>query len=61
MRGPDRLRRARAQRGASSVEYALLATLIAVVIVVAVTLLGSKTANLFQVACSSVPPASASC
>ena len=38
----------RTERGASSVEYALLAALIAIVIVVAVTAFGSKTNGLFQ-------------
>jgi pilus assembly protein Flp/PilA len=41
------LERARTERGASMVEYALLVGLIAVVAVVAVTLLGGGIANLF--------------
>ena len=60
-RAAFRLRRA-AQRGASSVEYALLAAFIAVVIVGAVTFFGSSTANLFQRSCSSIAGAiSTSC
>ena len=42
-----RLERARTERGASMVEYALLVGLIAVVAVVAVGLLGGGIANLF--------------
>ena len=42
------------QRGASSVEYALLAALIAIVIIGAVTAFGGKTNGLFQMTCSSV-------
>ncbi len=41
------LERARTERGASMVEYALLVGLIAVVAVVAVSLLGGGIANLF--------------
>jgi pilus assembly protein Flp/PilA len=41
------LERVRTERGASMVEYALLVGLIAVVAVVAVTLLGGGIANLF--------------
>jgi pilus assembly protein Flp/PilA len=41
------LERARTERGASMVEYALLVGLIAVVAVVAVTLLGGGIAHLF--------------
>jgi pilus assembly protein Flp/PilA len=40
--------RARTERGASAVEYALLATLIAVVIIAAVTLLGGKVSAIFS-------------
>jgi pilus assembly protein Flp/PilA len=42
------LERARTERGASMVEYALLVGLIAVVAVVAVTLLGGGISNLFN-------------
>ncbi len=42
------LERARAERGASMVEYALLVGLIAVVAVVAVSLLGNGIAGLFS-------------
>jgi Flp pilus assembly pilin Flp len=45
----------RGQRGASSVEYALIAALIAVVIIVGVTFFGSATSRLFQTACTSLP------
>jgi Flp pilus assembly pilin Flp len=51
---PHRGRR-RGQRGASSVEYALVAALIAVVIIVGVTFFGSATSNLFRTACTSLP------
>lgn len=47
------------QRGATSTEYALLAVLIAVVIIAAVTLVGGKTAGLFQRTCDSLPSSSA--
>lgn len=46
--------KARTERGASAMEYALLAALIAVVIISAVTLLGGRTADLFQQACRSL-------
>ena len=42
------------QEGASSVEYAILVSLIAVVILVAVALLGMNTSKLFQKSCDSV-------
>jgi pilus assembly protein Flp/PilA len=42
------LGRARSERGASMVEYALLVGLIAIVAVVALLLLGPAIANLFQ-------------
>jgi pilus assembly protein Flp/PilA len=45
----------RDERGASSVEYALLAVLIAVVVIAAVMLLGSKTRGMFDTACESLP------
>lgn len=56
-----RTNRRRSQRGASSVEYALIAALIAVVIIGSVTFFGGATASLFQRTCSSMPQASASC
>ncbi len=43
----DLLERARTERGASMVEYALLVGLIAVVAVVAITALGGGISNLF--------------
>jgi pilus assembly protein Flp/PilA len=48
------LERARTERGASMVEYALLVGLIALVAVVAVTFLGSSISNLFKSANSCV-------
>jgi pilus assembly protein Flp/PilA len=42
------LQRARSERGASMVEYALLVGLIALVAVVAVTFLGNGISNLFS-------------
>ena len=48
------LERARTERGASMVEYALLVGLIAVVAVVAVSLLGSSISHLFSNANSCV-------
>jgi pilus assembly protein Flp/PilA len=45
----------RDERGASSVEYALLAVLIAVVVIAAVMLLGSKTSGMFDTTCESLP------
>jgi Flp pilus assembly pilin Flp len=47
------LERRRSARGASSVEYALLAALIAVVIVAAVALFGRGTSDLFLNSCNS--------
>lgn len=44
----------RSTRGATAVEYAVMASLIAVVIVLAVTLLGSSVSQLFQSAATSV-------
>jgi Flp pilus assembly pilin Flp len=49
------VRRSRDERGATSTEYALLAVMIAVVIITGVTLLGTRTAGMFQQACESVP------
>ena len=44
----------RTEAGASSVEYAILVALIAIVIIVAVAFLGQRTNGLFQRTCSSV-------
>lgn len=44
----------RAERGASAVEYAILVSLIALIILVAVAFFGQKTAGLFEKTCSSV-------
>jgi Flp pilus assembly pilin Flp len=57
-RAAIRCRRA-AQRGASSVEYALLAAFIALAILGAVTFFGSSTSDLFQRSCTSVASAAA--
>ena len=46
--------RARSSRGASSVEYAILVALIAIVILSAVTLFGQRTSGLFQKTCASI-------
>jgi Flp pilus assembly pilin Flp len=51
----------RGERGASAVEYALVAVLIAVVIIASVTLLGGKTSSLFQRTCDSIPSAGSTC
>jgi Flp pilus assembly pilin Flp len=51
----------RAQRGASSAEYALLATLIAIAILGAVALFGGATAGLFSRSCSSMSFQAGSC
>ena len=50
----------RPERGASSVEYALLSALIAVVIIASVALFGTSTSNLFQSTCSSLSAAQGS-
>jgi pilus assembly protein Flp/PilA len=47
--------RPRDERGASAVEYALVAVLIAVVIIGSVTLLGTRTSSMFKTSCESVP------
>jgi len=44
----------RADRGATSVEYALMASLIAVVIIASVTLFGQNVVQLFQVPASAL-------
>jgi Flp pilus assembly pilin Flp len=56
-----RLPRTADQRGASSVEYALLTALIAVVIIASMTFFGGRTAALFKNACSSIPGTSQGC
>ena len=43
-----------AERGATAVEYALMVALIALVIIVAVTLLGNNLSGLFNTAANSV-------
>lgn len=45
-----------ADEGATSVEYALMASLIAVVIIASVALLGQETADLFLVPCGALGP-----
>lgn len=47
-------RRTQDRRGASSVEYAIMVSLIAVVIIAAVTFFGSRTNGLFQKSCESI-------
>jgi pilus assembly protein Flp/PilA len=47
--------RVKSERGASAVEYGLLVGLIAVAIIVAVTLLGTKLAGVFDNAASKLP------
>jgi Flp pilus assembly pilin Flp len=59
--GAEKPGRCRDQRGASAVEYALVAVLIAVVIIASVTVLGGRTSGLFQKTCESLPPAGATC
>jgi pilus assembly protein Flp/PilA len=56
-----RLLARRSERGASAVEYALIAVLIAVVIIASVSVLGTRTSGLFQRTCDSMPPAGSSC
>jgi len=46
--------RRRGQRGASAAEYAILVSLIAVVIIAAVSFFGQRTSGLFQKTCDSV-------
>jgi pilus assembly protein Flp/PilA len=50
-----RLGHRRSERGASAVEYGLVAVLIAVVIIASVTLLGGRTKGLFDKTCASMP------
>ncbi len=45
----------KSERGASAVEYGLLVALIAIVIIVAVTTLGTKLSGLFQKTSNSLP------
>lgn len=52
-----RRRQARTEVGASAVEYAVLVSLIAIVIIVSVQFLGVRTAGLFQKTCSSMASA----
>jgi pilus assembly protein Flp/PilA len=44
----------RSERGATAVEYGLMVALIAIVIIVAVTLLGSNLSSLFNTVATSV-------
>jgi len=55
MRNLMRRIRVRVETGAVSVEYALIAVLIALVIIGGVAFFGSRTAGLFQNACQSMP------
>lgn len=48
-------RRLRRDRGATAVEYGLMIALIALVIIVAVTLLGGNLNNLFTKAANTIP------
>lgn len=57
---PTMLRR-RDELGAASVEYALVAAMIAVVIISSVLLFGGATTGLFQKTCESMPHDSATC
>ena len=52
--------RPRDERGASAVEYALVAVLIAVVIIASVTMLGTRTSGMFQSSCESVAASTSS-
>ncbi|MGZ4632773.1 MAG: Flp family type IVb pilin [Actinomycetes bacterium] len=54
MSKPDHHRRPAGEEGASSVEYAILVSLIAVVIITAVALLGSNLSSSFHHSCASV-------
>lgn len=60
-RRPVAAKRHRDQRGASAVEYALIAVLVAVVIIASVTLFGTRTSGLFQRTCASIPSAGSTC
>jgi pilus assembly protein Flp/PilA len=53
--GSERLSAARKDRGATAVEYGLLVGLIAVVIIIAVGLLGGKLNSLFKAVTSALP------
>ena len=48
------LSRRRDQRGSSASEYALIMTVVAVCILAAVSLLGTRTTDLFQASCESI-------
>lgn len=48
------LSRRRNERGSSASEYALMMTVVAVCILAAVSLLGTRTSTLFQASCESV-------
>ena len=51
--------RPRDERGASAVEYALVAVLIAVFIIASVTMLGTRTNAMFKRSCESMPDSTA--
>jgi pilus assembly protein Flp/PilA len=53
--GSERLSAARKDRGATAVEYGLLVGLIAVVIIIAVGLLGGKLKDLFNAVTGAMP------
>ncbi len=57
---PEPQPRPRDERGASAVEYALIAVLVAVVIIASVTMLGTRTGAMFTSSCESVAAATAS-
>ena len=52
-------RRRRDERGASAAEYAILVSLIAIVIIAGVSFFGQRTAGLFQKTCESVASSTA--
>ncbi|EWT07637.1 pilus assembly protein [Intrasporangium chromatireducens Q5-1] len=49
-----KLQTIRAEKGATAVEYGLMVALIAIVIIVAVTLLGGNLSNLFNTVATSI-------
>ena len=57
MTPPEPPTRPRDERGASAVEYALIAVLVAVVVIASVTLFGTRTSALFSSSCASVAAA----